>query len=544
MFNSVWFNGQEFNGSGTLQKVVLLAASVSCGASVDTAPMNVQKGLASTVAVSVDVSPSLALTKVKPLRSSVSTGASATCALYRIRPFGGSSTVTTAALIGASFEWHLAADVTVDVMALMYPFDFLAEASVSTAVTSEADLTKVRMLGGTGSVAIDAEDDASFTCRNCFGSPAVSVDAIGCPDTIIGGIRYAEFGAQPAIDVIPECTIDPRKFFYVNAVVETSATGGYRRVRQQFGQGFGGATANVSMYANTSALGSEVLVDVAAVATMIRIARMSAIAVVEPIVDATASARRPLGALGVVNITTQAQAYRRAGMRTSVVVDTGATGFIKEAERLAGTVSVDVSATAEPIYFTMAFLSADASIDVDATVGMVRYAPFDAEAFVDVDVVRAELRLNVLSFEPAFRTVAVEPEESGLVVEPEPFTVTVTDDGATMQTFQKQPADVLPYDVDLKAWFDNINAQGDATDDIDTATAVVVSATTGSPSDLTIDEVVVVRTDPDDISSPGYRVKVWTSGGVNGATYKITVTMTSNAGRVKEVDFKLKIKEL
>ena len=37
--------------------------------------------------------------------------------------------------------------------------------------------------------------------------------------------------------------------------------------------------------------------------------------------------------------------------------------------------------------------------------------------------------------------------------------------------------------------------------------------------------------------------KQWVSGGTVGVTYKVTVTCTTNAGRVKQVEFTVKIKD-
>lgn len=83
----------------------------------------------------------------------------------------------------------------------------------------------------------------------------------------------------------------------------------------------------------------------------------------------------------------------------------------------------------------------------------------------------------------------------------------------------KNPADVLDYDVRFYRWL----SEGDT---VSEATATI----TGDSA--VIDEVEVAE----------QTVKVWISGGTVGETYHVTVTATTQQGRVKEVCFDLKIK--
>ena len=84
----------------------------------------------------------------------------------------------------------------------------------------------------------------------------------------------------------------------------------------------------------------------------------------------------------------------------------------------------------------------------------------------------------------------------------------------------KQPADRLDYDISFEDWL----PEGDF---VETATASV------SPTgELAIDDILVL--------SP--LVKVWLSDGLNGGSYKVTVTATTNQGRVKETDFKVRVR--
>lgn len=88
-------------------------------------------------------------------------------------------------------------------------------------------------------------------------------------------------------------------------------------------------------------------------------------------------------------------------------------------------------------------------------------------------------------------------------------------------TFSKQPVEVLDYDIDCSDWLVSDDA-------LSSATAVV------DETGLAVDSVL--------ISSP--RVKVWLSGGTNGSTYKVTVTITTEDGRVKQVEFRVRVRDV
>lgn len=87
-------------------------------------------------------------------------------------------------------------------------------------------------------------------------------------------------------------------------------------------------------------------------------------------------------------------------------------------------------------------------------------------------------------------------------------------------SFVKQPADVLDYDVEYNEWL----ATGDT---IESAVAEI------SPSGLTLDAVYTTET----------RIKVWLSGGTAGNAHKITVTATTADGRVKQDEFRIRVKD-
>lgn len=91
-----------------------------------------------------------------------------------------------------------------------------------------------------------------------------------------------------------------------------------------------------------------------------------------------------------------------------------------------------------------------------------------------------------------------------------------------MNVFQKQPADQLDYDLDFSDWI--------TAGDIITGAAAISS----DPTKLTILSTAVL----------GQVVKVWLSGGENGATYKVTTTISTQQGRIKELDFKVRVREI
>lgn len=89
--------------------------------------------------------------------------------------------------------------------------------------------------------------------------------------------------------------------------------------------------------------------------------------------------------------------------------------------------------------------------------------------------------------------------------------------------FTKQPVDRLDYDIDYTDWL----TTGDS---LISATAVVDLVETDG---LTIDTPMI----------SGSRVKLWANDGVNGHSYKVTVTTTTDQGRVKQDEVRIKVKD-
>ncbi|MBP9155855.1 MAG: hypothetical protein KBF48_12995 [Xanthomonadales bacterium] len=99
----------------------------------------------------------------------------------------------------------------------------------------------------------------------------------------------------------------------------------------------------------------------------------------------------------------------------------------------------------------------------------------------------------------------------------------------------KQPAEVIDFDIDYSEYFLQLSGG----DTISTVTAVISSGNDGGGDDLVLGpgglpETVLVGDD---------KGKVWIGAGVDGVTYKITVTMTSTAARVREHDVRIIVKE-
>ena len=89
-----------------------------------------------------------------------------------------------------------------------------------------------------------------------------------------------------------------------------------------------------------------------------------------------------------------------------------------------------------------------------------------------------------------------------------------------MDIFEKQPAEVLDYTFPLSKWM----ADGDAVTS-SVATSLPVGLTTSVTNPATL--------------SPS----VWVSGGVDGVSYQITLTVVTTGGRTKEFEMTLKVDE-
>lgn len=132
-----------------------------------------------------------------------------------------------------------------------------------------------------------------------------------------------------------------------------------------------------------------------------------------------------------------------------------------------------------------------------------------------------------------------------IVTEKEPpyRTVTVNNDAATQRprTFQRQPGDFLPYDIDMEQWLAPFPGDGIESVVVNVTEANGLGADVGDLDVSRIDFVVPAIQDP---ALPAIRAKVWVQGGISGALYKVTVRCTTIGDRVKEADFRLSVNEV
>ena len=99
--------------------------------------------------------------------------------------------------------------------------------------------------------------------------------------------------------------------------------------------------------------------------------------------------------------------------------------------------------------------------------------------------------------------------------------------------FDKQPAEVKDYPVDLSAWLSESNdSLGDAT------VLVECISRTDDPA------LTAMRLHRLLINPVAGVVSVWLSHGTNGERYKVSVTATTASGRVDQSEFIVKVKEI
>ena len=91
-----------------------------------------------------------------------------------------------------------------------------------------------------------------------------------------------------------------------------------------------------------------------------------------------------------------------------------------------------------------------------------------------------------------------------------------------LPTYTKQSVDQLDYDVDFTRWL--------PADDTITSVMVVLDV----EGDMEIES--------SSIASPV--VKVWLSGGTHNTTYTVTVTVATLGGRIKETEFRIRVKDI
>jgi hypothetical protein len=98
-------------------------------------------------------------------------------------------------------------------------------------------------------------------------------------------------------------------------------------------------------------------------------------------------------------------------------------------------------------------------------------------------------------------------------------------------TFIKQPAEYLDYDID----FSEFLADGDTLQSTGAPAVPSPLSVTAAPTGITLGPTFVINS--------GLGIKQWLSGGTNGVRYKITLTATTNGGRIKQVEFVVRVKD-
>lgn len=105
-----------------------------------------------------------------------------------------------------------------------------------------------------------------------------------------------------------------------------------------------------------------------------------------------------------------------------------------------------------------------------------------------------------------------------------------------MYAFQKQPNEVLDYDVDMSAWFELIPG-----DDIQSVNIQIKSLMEKEPTlvlgPVPHPEHVLMGATP-------MRFKVWLGGGTEFVDYIVICVVTTEQDRRKEVEFKVKVRDV
>lgn len=104
-----------------------------------------------------------------------------------------------------------------------------------------------------------------------------------------------------------------------------------------------------------------------------------------------------------------------------------------------------------------------------------------------------------------------------------------------MSTFNKQPNEVLDYDVDMAGWFTDLEG-----DDIQSVDVTVSSQSEAQPrlviGPMPHPPVVLFGDQPT-------RFKVWIGGGTEFTNYKVTCSVRTEQDRTKEVEFMIKVRD-
>lgn len=102
------------------------------------------------------------------------------------------------------------------------------------------------------------------------------------------------------------------------------------------------------------------------------------------------------------------------------------------------------------------------------------------------------------------------------------------DQEVQVDEFVKQPAEVVDFLLDMTDWFRSIRSDG-----IDSISVTI--SPTGTAGDLEAGPGLQPTWEP--IGSPAHKARIWIGGGRDGIDYQVTALVTTDEGRVEEVDF-------
>ena len=131
-----------------------------------------------------------------------------------------------------------------------------------------------------------------------------------------------------------------------------------------------------------------------------------------------------------------------------------------------------------------------------------------------------------------YQVTAVVTTARGRVEE---IDLSVSIEEPTMQVRVKQPREVVDYTADMRRWFSEIGELDEVTD------VSVEIDVQGDPDDLVSGPGTLPVWAP--VGSPANEVKAWFGGGRDGQEYKVTLLITTDAGRVEEFSFILQVQQ-
>lgn len=584
MLNALWLNAQELNAAGAIRRVVFLGGAGLAGASASVECAR-QKGLASSVTASADGAATSA--RVRTVAAFAVAGAELAASVYRTRAVGGTGIVFASATLGSSENKLLSAIAFATASGKLYPYDALLGSDITAGASATATLTKIRALSASSSLGASVVIFPVKVNRRMFADVTAGAAALADPDVFIAHVKYVGLSANVLAKAAAAVAIDPRKNLAASVTVSThTSVQSVQRTRAIVSiSNLAGALSDIlylQSVQNLSAAATAGASDATAVYRTRRIFAQPASA--GAAVVAKASARRVLTASGDAGAQVLARIGRRTGLASKV--DATASGFssvkpavrlggfaeltssaiasirpairlggagtlhseaigeVRLAEKLYGAGAAGASARADMIRYRFIQIEAEATAGAGAKVAVTRNRRIFAQANAGAKAI-ALLLTNIFDHEPDYRTLVIDAGDFTLTVDPQDFTITVTDDNNAMKTFSKQPHEVLAYDIDLAPWLAPLDG-----DDLETCTVVVRKdgvVVTG-PTELTVDRVLLFTPATIVAGVPGatqaYAAKVWLSKGIDGTVYQLTATFTTEGGRTKEVDFRMKIKEI